>query len=145
MFKMKPVFVMAPFRAVRGETFVPPRMAVVEETLRMVDGDSYLFRLAALPGLPKHWCEAVVRLEGVSVPEGGEPNYGDKVRAESVKGFASLRILGAGLVTLRNFRRDKSSRMLVDVHTDSCDLSALLTEIVREEEEGVPSRGTLCE
>jgi len=131
MFVMNPVFVVTPTENWRMEPFKPPHMAVVEEILRVVDGDSYLCRLTVLPGLPTRWCEAFVRLDGVCVPDSADPDFNDKVRAEVVKDFVALRILGARQVMLRDFRRDKSGRLLANVHIDHCDLSALLAELVQ--------------
>jgi len=133
MFVMKPVFIVVPFGDGDKEMFEPPRMAVVEEILRVVDGDSYLCRLAATPGLSGRWREVFVRLDGISVPE-EEAEFHDEIRAEALKDFAARRVLGAERVTLREFRRDKAGRMLVDVHVDHCDLSAMLSQIVRTEE-----------
>jgi|GEM_PF-1573976 len=133
MFEMKPVFVVAPFGDGDKEMFEPPRAAVVEEIMRVVDGDSYLCRLAMTPGLPERWREVFVRLDGINVPE-GEAEFHDEIRAEALKDFAARRVLGAERVTLREFRRDKTGRMLADVHVDHCDLSAMLTQIVRAEE-----------
>ena len=134
MFVMNPVFVVIPFGDSNKEMFEPPRMAFVEEILRALDGDCYLCRLAATSGLPRRWRETFVRLDGVDVPEGTVAEFCDGVRAEMLKDFAARRILGAERVTLREFRWDKSGRMLVDVHVDHCDLSAMLTQIARSEE-----------
>ena len=128
MFKIRPVFVVAPF----AEPYPPPKMAIVEAVLRVVDGDGYLCRVAAVPWLPHRVCETFVRLEGVSVPEGGEPDFQDKVWAESVKDFAARRIQEARMATLRDFRRDQAGRLLADVHVDGENLAALLLKAVRE-------------
>jgi len=139
MFVMNPFFVVVPFGDSNKEMFEPPRVAVVEEILRVVDGDSYLCRLAETPGLPERWREVFVRLDGVDVPEGATAEFHDEVQAEALKDFAASCILGAGWVTLREFRRDASGRMLTDVHVDHCDLSAMLLRIVLVGEESEPA------
>jgi len=131
MFEMRPVFVVEPFWGKGGE---PPRMAIAEAVLRVVDGDGYLCRLAAVPWLPWRVFEAFVRLEGVSVPEGGEPDCRDMLRAEAVKDFAVWRMREAKLVMLRDFHRDKSGRVLVDVHVDHCDFAVMLGQVARQKE-----------
>ena len=132
MFEMRPVFVVALSVNGRREPFPPPRMAIVEAVLRVVDGDGYFFRLTAVPWLPWRVCEAFVRLEGVSVPEGGAPDCRDMLRAEAVKDFAAQRVRDARLATLRNFHRDKRGRVLADVFVDGQDISELLAEVIRE-------------
>jgi len=132
MFEMRPVFAVSMFENGRRELSEPPRMAIVEAVLRVVDGDGYFCRLAAVPWLPWRVFEAFVRLEGVSIPEGGEPDYNDQLRAETVKTFASQRILGAKLVMLHDIRRDEFGRVLADVHADGHGLTALLAAVVRE-------------
>ena len=134
MFEMRPVFVVALSVNGRREPFPPPRMAIVEAASRVVDGDGYFFRLTAVPWLPWRVCEAFVRLEGVSVPEGGELDYHDKLRTEAVKAFVSRRVQEAKMVTLRNFRRDGAGRVLADLYADGHGLAALLSEVARGEE-----------
>ena len=132
MFEMSPVFVVAPLVKQGDEPFQPPRMAIVEAVLRVVDGDGYHCRLLAVPWMPWRVFEAFVRLEGVSVPEGGAPDCRDMLRAEAVKDFAAQRVRDARLATLRNFRRDKRGRVLADVFVDGQDISELLAEVIRE-------------
>jgi len=136
MFKMRPVFVVAQF----AKPYPPPRMAIVEAVLRVVDGDGYLCRVVAVPWLPIRVCETFVRLEGVSVPEGGEPDFQDKVWAEAAKDFVARRVQEARMVTLRDFRRDKAGRLLANVHVDGDNLAALLVELAQAEKEAMRGR-----
>jgi len=145
MFEMRPLFVVAPFGVIRTEPDGEPFMAVVEEIIKVVDGDTYLCRIADAPGHPVRWDKAVVRLEGVTPPEGAAFALRDKARAQAVKAYVERRLAGATLVTLREFRRDGSARLVADVHADRCNLSALLSGIARDDDapegDAYPRRG----
>jgi len=131
MFELKPFFFVVPLVAGRTEPLVLPYMAIAEVPVEVLSSESYLCRLSAAPGLPGRWCEALLRLEGVRELEDGTFDTLDKIRAEAVKSCAERYLRIARRLTLRDFRRDEFHRLVVDVHTDLFDLSALLTELVR--------------
>jgi len=130
MFEMKPFFVVVPLVAGRKEPFEPACVAMARGIVGEPNGDTYICQLAERH--PGRWCEAILRLEGVDVPEGAAFDYRDSIRVKAIKCHASRCLFGAGQVTLRDFRRDESARLLADVHADHYNLSALLADIVRE-------------
>jgi len=133
MFEMRPFFVVVPLVAGRQEPFAPPPVSMARGIVGEPDGDSYICQLTEAPRPAVRWCEAILHLEGVDAPEGAAFSYRDRIRAEAVKRQIALRLLGAGQVTLRDFRRDERARLLADVHADQCNLSAFLSDIARGE------------
>jgi len=131
MFEMRPFFMVVPLVAGRREPFEPEGVAMARGIVGEPDGDTYICQLAERH--PGRWCEAILYLEGIDAPEGADFDYRDSIRARAVKRHASRCLLGADQVTLRNFRRNERARLLADVYTGHCNLSALLADIVREE------------
>ena len=113
MFEMRPFFMVVPLVAGRREPFEPEGVAMARGIVGEPDGDTYICQLAERH--PGRWCEAILYLEGLDTPEGVGGDHRDGVRAEAVKRHVSRRLLGAGPVTLRNFRRDERSRLLADL------------------------------
>ena len=113
MFEMRPFFVVVPLGAGRTEPFEPACVSMARGIVGEPGGDAYICQLAERR--PGRWCEAILYLEGLDTPEGVGGDHRDGVRAEAVKRHVSRRLLGAGPVTLHNFRRDGHSRLLADI------------------------------
>ncbi|MDX1505192.1 MAG: thermonuclease family protein [Spongiibacter sp.] len=98
----------------------------VDAVVGVYDGDTITVRIENWPAIVG---ESIgVRVNGVDTPEIRGKCASEKVLAKKARAFTRTAVTEAGIVELRNLRRDKYFRLLADVCVDGQSLTEMLVQ-----------------